>query len=347
MSHSFARLSMFRSTISIVRLLILAGGGPGYAQTADSTAITGVVLDPDAKAVVGAVVMARNEVSGALQTTATDSRGHFSVNVAEGTYTVEIAVPGFEIVTRNGLKPAPAASVQDVSIQLSIANISETVTVSVALRPPRSRLSQVRSPRGRRSHYRNEYIRNHVAGVGLQPVLQMAPGPQRERERPGTERYEDVLPRVQGRLLQHDLRRDPVQRHERSDAPLVGVLSGADDRFNRVRAQPRFGRVDRTVDLRRFGELPVAGDRSAADHRRHGVVRFVQHEAARPGVRLGKVRQRQDASDGRRTPDDVGRLPDVQLSGSEGVLGEVLVRHHRERAVDRAVIGRRSPRQHA
>jgi len=76
MSHLLARLSTFRSAISLALLLTLAGGGLGYAQTADSMAIAGVVLDPDAKAVVGAVVMARNEASGALQTTATHSRGH-------------------------------------------------------------------------------------------------------------------------------------------------------------------------------------------------------------------------------------------------------------------------------
>ena len=33
----------------------------------------------------------------------------------------------------------------------------------------------------------------------------------------------------------------PFQRHQRSDASLVGVLSGADDRVHRVRPQPRVG----------------------------------------------------------------------------------------------------------
>ena len=48
-------------------------------------AIAGVVQDPDAKAVVGAVVMSRNEQSGEMQTTTTDGRGHFQFAVPPGT----------------------------------------------------------------------------------------------------------------------------------------------------------------------------------------------------------------------------------------------------------------------
>ena len=56
--------------------------GSARAQSADGkAAIAGSVQDPDAKAVVGAVVMSRNEQTGDMQTTTTDGRGHFNFAV--------------------------------------------------------------------------------------------------------------------------------------------------------------------------------------------------------------------------------------------------------------------------
>lgn len=96
---------------ALVTLLPLLAPRVARAQVAaTTTAIAGVVLDPDAKVVVGAVVLARNELSGELRTTTTDARGHFSVGVSAGTYTVEVAVPGFEIVRWSGLHTAAASS---------------------------------------------------------------------------------------------------------------------------------------------------------------------------------------------------------------------------------------------
>jgi iron complex outermembrane receptor protein len=183
---------MFRPSLStVVRLASRAGitalltipplliPDVALAQSpAGSATIAGVVLDPDAKAVVGAAVLARNEVGADLQTAVTDGRGHFSVAVPAGTYTLEVAVPGFEIVRRNGFSTA-AGSTQELSIQLTIANISETVTVSVALpaaavaAPSQGSLTA----RSAQSLISNEYIRNYTSPVSdYSQVLQMAPG---------------------------------------------------------------------------------------------------------------------------------------------------------------------------
>src|SRR5258708_3891322 len=183
---------MFRSSLStVVRLVSRAGitallttfplltPDVALAQSAvGNRTISGVVLDPDAKAVVGAAVLARNELSADLQTTTTDGRGHFSVVVPAGTYAVEIAVPGFEIVRRNGIDTA-AGDTQELSIQLTIANISETVTVSVALpaaavaAPSQGSLTAMSA----QSLISNEYIRNYTSPVSdYSQVLQMAPG---------------------------------------------------------------------------------------------------------------------------------------------------------------------------
>src|SRR5215467_10517813 len=69
-----------------------------------SASIGGKVLDPDAKVVVNAGVIVRNESTNEIRTTVTDGVGHFSVTgLTPGLYTVEVAVPGFEIVRRAGV----------------------------------------------------------------------------------------------------------------------------------------------------------------------------------------------------------------------------------------------------
>ena len=108
----------------------------------------------------------------------TDGRGHFSFAVTAGTYTLEVVVPGFEIVRRNGVQSS-SGSAEEIAIKLSIANISESVTVSVALpaaavaAPSQGSLTA----RSAQSLISNEYIRNYTSPVSdYSQVLQMAPG---------------------------------------------------------------------------------------------------------------------------------------------------------------------------
>ena len=96
----------------------------------------------------------------------------------------------------------------------------------------------------------------------------------------GPRRHEDVLPRLQGRRLLDDVRRHSVQRHERPDASLLGVLPEPVHRRHGVRPQPGIGRVDRTVDLRRLDRTccrALSTQRPARG--RDGLVRVVQHAA--------------------------------------------------------------------
>src|SRR5215510_5170301 len=70
-----------------------------------SAALGGKVLDPEAKVVVNAAVIVRNEATNEVKAVITDSAGHFSISgLATGAYTVEVAVPGFEIVRRSGVQ---------------------------------------------------------------------------------------------------------------------------------------------------------------------------------------------------------------------------------------------------
>src|SRR5262245_22197293 len=166
--------------VSALALILLLTAMSVRAQSPDRRAtIAGVVQDPDAKAVVRAVAMSRNEQSGEAQSTITDARGHFSFAVAPGTYTLEIIVPGFELVRRTGVNTTSSGNAEEMTVKLSIANISESVTVSVALpaaavaAPSQGSLTA----RSAQSLISNEFIRNYTSPVSdYSQVLQMAPG---------------------------------------------------------------------------------------------------------------------------------------------------------------------------
>src|SRR5215510_1789651 len=163
--------------------LLLCVGVPAIAQTNDSSAsLKGVVTDPEGKAVANATVLIRNEASTAsadLRSTMTDPTGRFvATGLLPGAYTVEVAVPGFDVVERRGVVVS-ATGGEEIAIRLTVANISETVTVSAALpeaavaAPSQSSLTA----RSAQSLISPEYIRNYTSPVSdYSQVLQMAPG---------------------------------------------------------------------------------------------------------------------------------------------------------------------------
>ena len=152
-----------------------------FAQAAPKGAATlsGKVLDPESKVVVNAAVIVRNETTNEIRTTTTDTVGRFSLSgLAPGMYTIEVAVPGFEIVRRSGVR-ASEGIVEDVAINLTLANITETVTVSTALpaaavaAPSQGSLTA----RSAESLISESYIRNYTSPFSdYSQVLQMAPG---------------------------------------------------------------------------------------------------------------------------------------------------------------------------
>ena len=161
-------------------LLFAASVHPLLLAQADSPAtLAGAVLDPDGKAVVAAAIVVRNLSTGDTRTTATDGSGRFSVpNLAPGGYAVDVFVPGFDTVRRTDLR-LTAGQTESVSFRLTVANITETVTVSAALpaaavaAPSQASLTA----RSAQSLISNEYIRNYTSPVSdYSQVLQMAPG---------------------------------------------------------------------------------------------------------------------------------------------------------------------------
>jgi len=148
------------------------------AQAAAAT-MRGTVLDPDAKVVADAAIVVRGEDTNAVRTTTTDRTGMFSLaDLAPGRYTIEVAVPGFEIVRKSGVVLATETA-EPIAIRLTVANVSESVTVSAALpeaavaAPSQASLTA----RSAQSLISNEYIRNYTSPISdYSQVLQMAPG---------------------------------------------------------------------------------------------------------------------------------------------------------------------------
>jgi iron complex outermembrane receptor protein len=173
-------LEVFARSCRVLVLSIcvfVVGAAAVHAQGPAS--IAGKVLDPDSKVVVNAAVIVRNESTNEIRTTTTDGAGHFSLSgLTAGVYTVEVAVPGFEIVRRSGVQTSTGTP-EELSFKLSVANISETVTVSTALpaaavaAPSQGSLTA----RSAESLISNEYIRNYTSPFSdYSQVLQMAPG---------------------------------------------------------------------------------------------------------------------------------------------------------------------------
>lgn len=174
-----SRLMSVAGRLAAVAVLAAPATAAALHAAEGSTVIAGSVLDPEGKAVVDAIVLVRNEDTQAMRATTTDGAGHFmSPDLTAGTYTLELAIPGFDIVRRNGVMVASGQTL-DVPIRLSVANVSETVTVSAAL--PQAAVAAPSqgslTARSAQSLISNEYIRNYTSPVSdFSQVLQMAPG---------------------------------------------------------------------------------------------------------------------------------------------------------------------------
>jgi iron complex outermembrane receptor protein len=166
------------SRFPVHAVLLLAFLQPSAAAAAAGGHVTGSVVDPDGRVVVDATVLIRNEATNQTRTTTTDSSGRFSDNdFAPGIYTIEVAVPGFDLVRQSSVQVTAEGA--NVTIRLTVANIRETVTVSAALpsaavaAPSQGSLTA----RSAESLISNDYIRNYTSPFSdYSQVLQMAPG---------------------------------------------------------------------------------------------------------------------------------------------------------------------------
>ncbi len=89
-----------RATLLIISLL--ASGVSAFAQSANSTSVTGTVLDPSGAVVPNAIVEIRNPVSQFDRTATTNSTGGFSIpNVPFNPYHMLVTSKGFAPLVRD------------------------------------------------------------------------------------------------------------------------------------------------------------------------------------------------------------------------------------------------------
>ena len=106
--------------------LVCALASPAAAQT---TTITGTIIDQSGAAVPGATVTL--DGPGGVQSAVSGSRGEYSfANVANGTYKVNAMLPGFAPAVRDVV--VSGTNVEVPAISLSLASLTDTIVVSAS-----------------------------------------------------------------------------------------------------------------------------------------------------------------------------------------------------------------------
>jgi len=160
-------------TLVALSLLValLALPGPSYAQSMTG-ALSGSVVDESGGVIPGADVTVINEASKGVRRTVTNSDGFFAfASLPATTYTVQIAIAGFNTYEVTGIELRSGDSRSLRQIALKVATVSETVSVSaeVALTPLNS---------GEKSAtLTSEQIENvPIMGTSAAEVLRLLPG---------------------------------------------------------------------------------------------------------------------------------------------------------------------------
>src|SRR5260370_915157 len=94
--------------------LICAGPAPSWAA-----ALGGTVRDPSGAGAFNAQISARNESSGEVLRTRSDDDGRFSLELAPGSYQIQITLPGFVPVERRVVIEESHPAVLDVNLELA------------------------------------------------------------------------------------------------------------------------------------------------------------------------------------------------------------------------------------
>jgi hypothetical protein len=95
--------------------------------------LTGVVSDPSDALVVQATVKLRDERSGSLRETVTNSQGYYSfVSVPVGTYELSVTAAGFEAYRETGIALGGGEK-RNVNVGLKVGGTTETVMISDTL----------------------------------------------------------------------------------------------------------------------------------------------------------------------------------------------------------------------
>lgn len=149
MSRNFPGRRLILTSIWLV--LSLAVVAPQAARAQVLGTIDGNVTDSTQAAIVGAQAVAREEATGFVRETVTNSAGVYTLpDLPPGTYTVTISAAGFQPYTRTGV----VVTVQTVTrenVVLTVGGVQESVTVSAGAAVLQTDRADVRSVIGPQS----------------------------------------------------------------------------------------------------------------------------------------------------------------------------------------------------
>ena len=112
---------------AFIALLLLSGSIP--AQTGTSS-VSGLVLDPEGQAVLGATVTLTSIETNAVRTQKSNDKGSFVFELLPpGPYRVEVEATGFKKAVVNDVR-ALVSKPTDVSVQLEVGTLTEVVSIS-------------------------------------------------------------------------------------------------------------------------------------------------------------------------------------------------------------------------
>jgi hypothetical protein len=133
MFESHVTLKFVKNSVLLGAALLLFGS-LAYGQSLFAT-LTGVVSDPSGAVVPNATVKLKNEQSGSLRDTVTNSDGYYtfaSVSVGDFTYELSVEAPGFNSYRAPGLAILGGEK-RNVNVTMKVGSTSESVEVTGAI----------------------------------------------------------------------------------------------------------------------------------------------------------------------------------------------------------------------
>ena len=117
-------------TLLALTVVTLVPGARAFAQGVTTAQMTGVVKDPQGAVVPGATVTAVHQPSGTTYETVTQSDGRFVIPAMRigGPYRVTASLSGFKSQIVDSLELSLGVA-QDLTLQLGLGSLTETVTV--------------------------------------------------------------------------------------------------------------------------------------------------------------------------------------------------------------------------
>ncbi|MDT5262276.1 MAG: hypothetical protein QOC61_1280 [Acidobacteriota bacterium] len=119
-----------RGALALLCALLLALFCANASAQTGTSSVRGTVVDPQGNVVPGATVLLVNPDTNTTRTQTSSDDGHFAFDlIPPGTYRVEAEAKGFKKVVLTGVN-ALIAKPTDLSVQLQVGNVSETITVT-------------------------------------------------------------------------------------------------------------------------------------------------------------------------------------------------------------------------